>query len=364
MDTYAMFRLPFEDNYTEIRQTEGKAEEVTEVEGLDGRSGFVLAPFAPTEHTPLLLIRPDSVETRPVEKPTPTPGKKQEPRLLTDNHDSYRIDFANFHSRLASGEFKKIVLARQAIYETANTVTPKDLFFKACALYPRMFVALVSTPLSGTWLAATPEILLDGQANHWSTMALAGTIKLDGKQLAFDTPPQKGKRPERERVVWSLKNQQEQRHVATFITECLEQFTNDFIEDGPYTARAGNLVHLRSDFRFTLDNDRQLGRLIRSLYPTPAVCGLPKELTYRFIRHNEAEERKYYSGFMGPLHIAESTHLYVTLRCMEMIDRQRFRLYAGGGLLIESDEESEWKETMAKMETMKQCLQTRSTSTY
>lgn len=364
MDIYAMFRLPFEDTYTEIRQTDGEAEEIDGVEELDGQSGFVFAPFVNTAHTPLLLIRPDSIDTQPVEKPTPSQGKEQEPRLVTDNHDRYRIDFANFHSRLVSGEFKKIVLARQAIYETTNTVTPRDLFFKACELYPRMFVALVSTPQSGTWLAATPEILIDGQANHWSTMALAGTIKLDGEQLAFDTPPQKGKKPDRGRVEWSQKNQQEQRHVATFITECLEKFTKDFIEDGPYTARAGNLVHLRSDFRFTLDNDHHLGRLIRSLYPTPAVCGLPKELTYRFIRRNEAEERKYYSGFMGPFHIADSTHLYVTLRCMEMIDQQRFRLYAGGGLLQESDEESEWKETIAKMETMKQCLQTRPTSTY
>ena len=50
-----------------------------------------------------------------------------------------------------------------------------------------------------------------------------------------------------------------------------------------------------------------------------------------------------------------STHLYVSLRCMN-IESDRYRLYAGGGLLKDSTEEQEWLETEAKLETMRRCI--------
>ena len=67
-------------------------------------------------------------------------------------------------------------------------------------------------------------------------------------------------------------------------------------------------------------------------------------------------DRKYYSGFCGPLNLADKSHpdasLYVSLRCME-IEGACCHLYAGGGLLKESNEEKEWRETAKKMETIK-----------
>ena len=137
-------------------------------------------------------------------------------------------------------------------------------------------------------------------------------------------------------------------------TECLEQFTDDFREEGPRTVRAANLVHLRSDFTFKLADNNKIGDLLQALHPTPAVCGLPKREAFKFIVKNEHTPRRYYSGFMGPV-AQEDTHLYVSLRCMN-IDGDVCHLYAGGGLLKDSVEEQEWLETEAKMETMKKLL--------
>jgi isochorismate synthase len=210
-----------------------------------------------------------------------------------------------------------------------------------------MFVALVYTPQSGMWLTATPETLLSGIDGRWQTMALAGTM------------------PWSDEVLWSDKNLQEQRYVATYITRQLEHFTSDFTEDGPYTARAGHLAHLRSDFRFTLLDNARMGDLLFALHPTPAVCGLPKQATYEFILENEHTPRLYYSGFMGPLNLRlpegcllgkkPQTHLFVSLRCMQITDSQ-YRMFAGGGLLKDSIEEQEWQETEAKLETMRRVL--------
>ena len=119
--------------------------------------------------------------------------------------------------------------------------------------------------------------------------------------------------------------------------------------------RAANLVHLRSDFTFSLPDNHHLGDLLMALHPTPAVCGLPKREAFDFIVRNEHTPRRYYSGFMGPLNMNDATHLYVSLRCMN-IDGETYHLYAGGGLLKDSVEEQEWLETEAKMQTMRELL--------
>ena len=383
MTAYAIYRLPHEDHATLIRQSEGEPAEYLSCAELNGRKGFVLTPFEVTAQQPILVIRPDEVERvelvesgkRKVErgKRKEESGKrKEESRKWKEERDyqlgnnlqqnyspssfhfplsskkNYAIDFANFHAQLVSGAFRKIVLARCADEETPEAISPMQLFHRACMLYPRMFIALVSTAKSGCWLTATPEILLDGKAETWRTIALAGTMKLEGEHLAG----------EGEKVTWSTKNIQEQRIVATYITECLERFTGEFHEEGPRTVRAANLVHLRSDFTFSLPDNQHLGDLLHVLHPTPAVCGLPKRETFEFITHNEYTPRRYYSGFMGVLDPTAETHLYVSLRCMN-IEGQRYHLYAGGGLLKDSQEELEWQETEAKLETMRGLLDIR-----
>ena len=359
---FAIYRLPYGDYATLVQQTEGEPAELLSCTDLNGRTGFVVAPFDVKPGQPILLIRPDEVFRQEIQPSTLNPqlstlrstsgrsqGENSQPSTL-----HYAIDFANFHAQLLQGTFRKIVLARQADETTPVPINPIDLFHRACQLYPRMFIALVYTKRSGYWLTATPEILLEGSGRQWRTIALAGTMKLVGDQL----------NGEGETVAWSTKNIEEQRVVATYIAECLEQFTGNFQEEGPRTVRAADLVHLRSDFTFTLHANDRIGDLLHALHPTPAVCGLPKRDAFRFIVGNEHTPRRYYSGFMGPMnstlntqHSTPSTHLYVSLRCMN-IEENRYHLYAGGGLLKESTEEQEWQETEAKLETMRRLLTT------
>lgn len=368
MSSFAYYRLPHSDRYTVMVQTVGEPERLTSCAGLNGRTGFVVAPFAVTDDCPVLLIHPDRVEERVVLPEVvggygvpvgPTVGCGQPEQGIartTTDRDAYAADFACCHSRLMSGEYSKIVLARMADVETSADVSPEELFLRACRMYPRMCVMLVSTPQSGTWLSATPEILLDGDASGWRTIALAGTMRLEGAMLGFDNPPSRGADAEASGIVWSAKNIQEQRYVATYIARSLKPFATGITEEGPRTVRAGNVVHLRSDFTFGLTAGSGIGDVLEALHPTPAVCGLPKAATWRHIVEHEHTDRQYYSGFMGPLGHNGATHLYVSLRCMRIVDDRHYRLYAGGGLLRDSEEEQEWHETEAKMETMKGIL--------
>lgn len=346
MQSFAIYRLPHEDHATLIRQTSGEPEELLSCAALNGRQGFVMAPFEVMPEQPILLIRADEVECVRAQERCVNSDRK--PNIVPDPMcTDYAIDFANFHSQLEAGLFRKIVLSRCVDEYLPETLTPMDLFWRACQSYPRLFIALAYTPKSGYWLTATPEMLLEGEGTDWRTVALAGTMKLEGEQL----------NGEGETLSWTTKNIQEQRFVTTYITECLEQFTGDFREEGPRTVRAANLVHLRSDFSFSLPDTAHLGDLLQVLHPTPAVCGLPKREAFHFITHNEHTPRRYYSGFMGPLCLSPSltTHLYVSLRCMS-IEGHRCHLYAGGGLLNDSVVEQEWQETEAKLETMRSLL--------
>ena len=119
-------------------------------------------------------------------------------------------------------------------------------------------------------------------------------------------------------------------------------------------------------------NGAGLGEIILALHPTPAVCGLPKELAKDFILRNEKHKRQYYTGFLGELNFKEEiirpstrknqenrayrtlknrTSLYVNLRCME-IRGNRVSIFVGGGITKESVPEMEWEETKDKTRTM------------
>ena len=146
--------------------------------------------------------------------------------------------------------------------------------------------------------------------------------------------------------------QTEQQYVTDYIEDCIKVFSDEYQKKGPYTTMAANLYHLRTDIAFRLHDTGRLGDVLDALYPTPAVCGIPKDEARRFILQHEHQSRKYYSGFVGPISPKGKTHLYVSLRCMNILDDGSCELYAGGGLLKESEMEKEWKETEAKMQTI------------
>jgi isochorismate synthase len=168
MSSYAIYRLPHEDHATQIRQTEGEPVELKTLTELNGRSGFVVAPFEVTDSQPILVIQGEaervdllsrSVECGVWSENTPAADSSLRGNLTPHSTlltPSYKVDFANFHSQLENDTFRKIVLARCADEVLEKKVEPIELFYRACALYPRLFVALVDTKKSGCWLTATP----------------------------------------------------------------------------------------------------------------------------------------------------------------------------------------------------------------
>lgn len=335
-----LYRLP---DANDCHRLTGKAIALGGIGDLRGKSGFVFAPFHVSESARLVLL---DVATHEVMGVPQVAGAKPQDFEEKESRPDYRRAFGRMRARLANTSLKKVVLARRADIQLTEPLDPHKVFAKACRMYPHQMVALVSTTLSGTWLMATPELLIARRGERWMTMALAGTMATPGP--------------------WSEKNMREQRIVADYIRDCLTRSCDFVDQQPPHTVTAARLFHLRTDFEFSLRHDADIVDVLGDLFPTPAVCGMPKREAMEAILKDEGLDRRYYSGFCGPWNMAlpdssassdqdAATALYVSLRCMEM-NGTNLSLYAGGGLLDESEEATEWEETEKKMQTMKALL--------
>lgn len=353
--SFALYRLPWTDECYFVLQQSGDVEQLADIRELNKKKGFVMAPFLQSDHHPLIVIRPDitaydwdeiseaisSLECADALLTCKNQTEKLSPFVSEEtDKERYTQAFERFITPLQKKHFQKLVLSRSSTKHINDDFSPLAAFVRACNNYPRMMIYLCHTPVSGTWVGSTPEILLSGHGKEWHIVALAGTMPMQNEVMPMD---------------WNKKNQDEQGYVADYIRRIIKKFGNKMNEKGPYTARAGQLVHLKTDFYFLLKNTDNIGNLLQELHPTPAVCGLPKEDAFRFILENEGYDRSYYSGFIGWLDTEGHTDLYVNLRCME-IKPGETTLYAGGGILASSEIESEWTETGDKMNTMKSIL--------
>ena len=251
---------------------------------------------------------------------------------------------------IEAGRFQKNVCARTKAVDLPAGFKLEQFLEDLSGAYPNAFISLVSVPGLGTWVGATPEILISvDRHQQFRTVALAGT-----------QPKQPGMRPAD--AVWRQKEIEEQALVSRYIINCLKKIrVREFEEIGPRTIAAANLLHLRTDFTINLSevNYPNLPTImLQLLHPTSAVCGLPKESAAAFLEQHELLDRSFFAGFLGPVNLQQETHLFVNLRCMQLF-REKALLYAGAGITADSVPEREWVETEQKCQTLLDILDKR-----
>jgi isochorismate synthase len=225
----------------------------------------------------------------------------------------------------------KVVLSR-IVRETLGNTSIETLFQRMCTEYPNALVYCFVDRQLGTWIGASPEVLLRRIDRHYFLMSLAGTKRTD------------------ETREWTEKETHEQRLVTDFLLNAIEPHTIEHQEiQGPYPHPAGPVTHLRTDITFTADAAIEKA-LIDTLHPTPAVCGLPREMASEAIAILESHNRELYSGFIG-LFEKEQTHCYVNLRCAKVVENDLYA-FVGAGITSDSNEQDEWRETENKSRTL------------
>ena len=244
--------------------------------------------------------------------------------------------------------FQKVVCARSKRVQLPESFQPVAFFQQLCGAYANAFVSFVSIPGVGSWVGATPETLISIDGHKvFRTMALAGTQP----KTAASSPAD---------AVWRQKEIEEQALVSRYVINCFKKIRlREFEELGPRTVVAGNLMHLRTDFKVDIQASGfpELGSLMLSLlHPTSAVCGMPKAAAQAFLDAREGLDRQFFAGFLGPVNLQQETRLFVNLRCMQLL-RGEAMLYAGAGITADSVAEREWQETEDKCATLAALLE-------
>jgi isochorismate synthase len=338
-------------------------------------AGFVVHPFADQADKKAFFIQADRYEKLSLDQPLqqedlphwmqasreslPAPELKKQigtqlgklPRQANSAAGQEKEHFLDLVAKgiqaIEAGTLEKIVAARTKMIPLPTEFDLGKTLAKLLASYPHSFVNFFHLPGIGTCMGASPEVLIETKGDYFYTMSLAGTQPAQG-----DNPLKS--------AAWTQKEIEEQALVSRYIVDCFKTIRlREYEEHGPKTVLAGNLLHLRSDFRVNTQTTgfSNLGSVMLGLlHPTSAVCGMPRKEALNFLKTEEGWDRSFYAGFIGPVGIEQETSIYVNLRTASLHQTHAL-LYAGAGVTEDSVPEKEWEETELKCEIIGKFIQ-------
>jgi len=261
-------------------------------------------------------------------------GREYEP-----SRPSWRKQVQAAVSRIRDGDLRKVVLAQSLSVSLDERVTVADVLARLGEVYPGCYRFLFEPTPGGSFFGATPERLVSVTGTSVETEALAGSIgrgetKAEDEGLA-------------EQLSDSEKNNHEHGLVVEAIREQLRDLTED-IEAGERTIRQlANVQHLRTPLRATLEEERHVVELVEALHPTPAVGGLPPAKALETISETEAFDRGWYAAPIGWFDADGDGTFAVAIRS-GTTEGSAATLFAGAGIVRDSDPDSEWDELQLK----------------
>jgi salicylate biosynthesis isochorismate synthase/menaquinone-specific isochorismate synthase len=245
--------------------------------------------------------------------------------------------------RISAGELEKIVLAREVVVEGPSAHDPAALYGALRELFPSCFCFCCGSP-EAAFLGASPELLVRRSGAVAATAALAGSTRRSADPAVDDHLG--------EQLLRSAKDRHEHEIVARRIERTLRDHAV-WVEAGgePGLVRVANIQHLATPIHAQLAEPRSTLELAGLLHPTPAVGGEPREAAASAIPELEGMDRGWYAGALGWMDAAEDGELCVGLRSALIRDRTA-HLYAGNGIVAESDPAAELAETEVKLEAL------------
>jgi isochorismate synthase len=249
---------------------------------------------------------------------------------------------------IRDGRLAKVVLSRRVRVTSEPALCPGQVLGWLAEHHPGCTVYGVAAP--GGWLiGASPERL----------------VALEDRKLACDAVAATGERatdPDQDRrlggaLLCSEKARREQRIVVEDIVRALEPLGFALqVPDRPRLLQLSGLQHLWSPIRGRVAGEISLLRVVSRLHPTPAVGGTPREAALAWLaEHTPDCERGWYTGALGWITADGEGDLTVILRCALVTDHCA-DLYAGAGIVADSDPETEFAETEWKLRTMLDAL--------
>lgn len=247
------------------------------------------------------------------------------------------------------GEVTKVVLARTLDVTTAAPLDPVDVVGALRRENPGTHVFLFEPSPGSALVGAAPETVATLSRGFFRATAVAGSIR-------------RGSAPEEQealalRLLESHKDQVEHAIALQDMLTRLAPYAHELSTDPePHVLTLSRIQHLETRIRAHLRPGVTVLDALGVLHPTPAVCGLPRDAAFDVLRRDEPFRRGWYAGPVGWFDGRGNGVFAPALR--SAVQRGRtWRLFAGAGIVAESDPALEWEETRIKFEPALRALE-------
>ena len=258
----------------------------------------------------------------------------------------YLAAVAAVRDAVRNGEITKAVIARDILVESSQPIAVNALLRRLKASFGSSY----RYSIDGL-VGASPELLVARQGDVVTSHPLAGTAPRTGNPTTDDQLAQQ--------LRASAKNQIEHRVVIDMVHDTLLPWCSylDWQAE-PDVVAVANVQHLGTLIEGRLSQPiPHVLRLVEALSPTPALGGFPREAALRLIAQHEGVQRGRYGGAVGWCDRDGNGTWAVAIRCAELsYDRRTARLFAGGGIVADSEPLAELAETQAKFQAMLSAL--------
>jgi isochorismate synthase len=254
--------------------------------------------------------------------------------------DAYEKSVREAVARIRRGELRKVVLARTIEVTAERELDPRLLAGRLRAVDPDAYTFATPTD-EGVLVGASPELLVSRRGHEVRSNPLAGSAPRSGD-------PEED-RANADALIGSSKEREEHAIVVDAVAETLRSFCVELVWDPePVLRETPNVWHLSTRFRGGLRDPAPTALdLVEALHPTPAVAGEPREAALATITELEPFDRGRYAGPVGWVDAEGDGEWAIALRCAELRGR-RAVLYAGAGIVADSDPARELDETERK----------------
>lgn len=267
--------------------------------------------------------------------------------VIEPGREEWTADVERAVEHIAAGTLRKIVLATSMDVELEAPVDLPSTLDRLRRTYPECYRFLVQPTDDAAFLGPPPERLVKLTDGEVRTEALAGSIPRG------DTPEADDARAQSLRD--DTKRQHEQQLVVDAIREELSAF-GEVTEHEQTVRRLATIQHLRTPITVSLSEPVHVLSLVEALHPTPAVGGLPREPALDAIRETEAFDRGWYAAPVGWIDADGDGEFTVAIRS-GVVDGASATLFAGNGIVADSDPEEEWAEIEPKFRSLLEELQ-------
>ncbi|GAA4284726.1 chorismate-binding protein [Brevibacterium daeguense] len=242
----------------------------------------------------------------------------------------------------------KIVLARDEVIEAEADIDVRAVLGRLNQAYPSCWTFNVAG-----LIGATPELLIGVSDGQVTSRVLAGTYRVEADPAAEIAAART--------QLGSAKDTREHSYAIESLAESLATVTDELHVDAePHLLQLANVIHLASDAHGTLRRGEtglpSALEVAAAVHPTAAVGGFPKATALDAIEEFEEADRGRYAGPVGWLDDRGNGQFGIALRCGQLEARNRIRVFAGAGIMPDSDPDSELAETEAKLAPMKRAL--------